>query len=106
MSGGSYGYIYSKLWNECGDRMYDPELNEMISDLCDVLHDLEWWQSSDCSEEEYRITLKRFKRKWFNTNREERLKKYIDDQVSIVREQLHKMIDLEIDEKNDSEVEK
>ena len=47
MSGGSYSYIYSTLNNECCGKMYDPEMDDMIKDLCKVLHDLEWWQSAD-----------------------------------------------------------
>lgn len=61
MSGGSYGYIYSRLEEECDDRMYDAEMNDMIKDLCEVLHDLEWWRSSDYSEDKYRATLAKFK---------------------------------------------
>lgn len=74
MSGGSYNYIYSRLKDECGNNMYDEEMNDLINDLCEVLHDLEWWQSCDTSEESYRKTLTKFKKKWFKGNREERLK--------------------------------
>ncbi len=92
MSGGSYGYIYSQLKEECGGRMYDAEMNDLIKDLCEVLHDLEWWQSGDTSEETYRETLARFKAKWFKGNRQERLKGYIDEQIGIVRSQLYSLI--------------
>ena len=92
MSGGSYEYIYYKLEEECKGRMYDAEMNDMIKDLAEVLHDLEWWQSGDSSEKDYRVTLSKFKQKWFHGNREERLKRYIDEQTSIVRRQLYKMI--------------
>lgn len=92
MSGGSYDYIYSRLEEECDGRMYDAEMNDMIKDLCQVLHDLEWWQSSDYSENEYRATLDIFKAKWFKGNREERLKGYIDNQIGILRKQLYALI--------------
>ena len=92
MSGGSYNYIYNTLKEECVGNMYDAEMNDMISDLCDVLHDLEWWQSCDYSEEQYRKTLLNFKKKWFQGNREERLKKYIDDQIGIVKNELYNVI--------------
>lgn len=92
MSGGSYNYIYSKLLTECAGSMYDAEMNDMIEDLCEVLHDLEWWQSSDSSEEQYRETLKKFKIKWFRTDRVDRLKKYIDEQISVVKRQLYSLI--------------
>lgn len=92
MSGGSYNYIYSKLKSECEGAMYDVEMNDMIEDLCNVLHDLEWWQSGDSSEAEYRETLAKFKRKWFGGTREERLKGYIDKQIGIVKRELYALI--------------
>lgn len=92
MSGGSYSYIYCTLSNECEGQMYDAEMNEMIHDLCEVLHDLEWWQSGDYGEESYRKTVREFKKKWFHGDRQERLKGYIDKQIGIVRDQLYEMI--------------
>lgn len=92
MSGGSYSYISYTLLNECENRMYDAEMNDLICDLCDVLHDLEWWQSGDSSEDHYRNTLMKFKAKWFKGNRKERLKGYIDEQIGIVRSQLYSLI--------------
>ena len=68
MSGGSYDYICYKLSNECEGRMYDAEMNDLIKDLCEVLHDLEWWQSGDTSEDCYRNTLTKFKAKWFKAD--------------------------------------
>jgi len=92
MSGGSYNYIYSRLRQECAGYMHDDEMDDLIEDLCEVLHDLEWWQSDDISEKEYRKTLKEFKKKWFKTDRNERLKEYIDNQIGIVKEKLYEMI--------------
>ena len=101
MSGGSYSYIYSTLLSECDGAMYDAEMNDMIRDLADVLHDLEWWQSGDSSEDKYRTTLASFKAKWFKGNRKERLKGYIDDQIGIVRNQLYALIGEPIGAEND-----
>ena len=92
MSGGRYNYIYYKLEEECKGAMYDVEMNDLIADLCKVLHDLEWWQSGDTSEETYRKTLSAFKKKWFKGDREKRLKEYIDEQISAVRNQLYSLI--------------
>ena len=92
MSGGSYNYVYNRLRTECEGQMYDAEMNDMITDLCDVLHDLEWWQSGDYSEYEYRETLSEFKQKWFHGDREERLKSYIDNQIGIVKANLYDLI--------------
>ena len=92
MSGGSYDYIWCKLSNECEGRMYDAEMNDLVKDLSEVLHELEWWQSGDTSEECYRKTLTKFKAKWFKADRQERLKDYIDEQIGIVRSQLYSLI--------------
>lgn len=92
MSGGSYDYIYLKVSNECNGRMYDAEMNDLIVDLSDLLHDLEWWQSGDYSEDAYRKSLMKFKTKWFKTSRSKRLKSYIDKQVDDVRNQLYALI--------------
>lgn len=99
MSGGSYDYIYLRLLDECENRMYDEEMNDLIKDLCEVLHDLEWWQSDDSDEQTYRDTLSRFKRKWFQGNREKRLKEYIDKQIGITRVNLYKLIGVESEDK-------
>ena len=65
MSGGSYNHGYINIEYEYVGRMKDNELNEMMKDLVQVLHDLEWWQSADSSEETYRETVTKFKSKWF-----------------------------------------
>jgi hypothetical protein len=66
MSGGSFNYTCFRVENEYSGRMQDEELNEMLVDFCEVLHDLEWWQSCDISEEQYRETVAKFKNKWFS----------------------------------------
>lgn len=65
MSGGSYNYEFGRIEDEYVGKMYDSQLNAMMKDLVDVLHDLEWWQSCDSSEERYRDTVRKFKKKWF-----------------------------------------
>lgn len=65
MSGGSYNYGYSTVEYTYVGEMKDTELNQMMKDLVPVLEDLEKWQESDISEERYRETVTKFKRKWF-----------------------------------------
>ena len=98
--------IYVLMEEFCNDGEYDfqvlgvsssveklnEKMNDMIEDLCNVLHDLEWWQSCDSSEAKYRETLAKFKKKWFHGDREERLKGYIDKQIGIVRRELYALI--------------
>lgn len=64
MSGGSFDYEYSRIEDLYVGEMQDADLDEMMKDLCKVLHDLEWWQSCDYSEEGYRKSANAFKQKW------------------------------------------
>lgn len=92
MSGGSYNYKYCEVDDYYVGSMYDAELDEMMKDLIEVLHDVEWWQSDDISEDDYRKTVKAFKDKWFNDDRGERLKPIIDKRINEVRTELLNMI--------------
>lgn len=65
MSGGSYNYMYCRIEDEYVGRMFDSQLDNMMKDLVDLLHDLEWWESCDYSEDTYRKTVTEFKKKWF-----------------------------------------
>lgn len=64
MSGGSYNYQYNTFENYYVNQMYDEEINALFKDIVDLLHDVEWWQSDDISEETYRETVSKFKKKW------------------------------------------
>lgn len=92
MSGGAYDYIYLTLEETCKGQMYDAEMDDLIKDLCEVLHDLEWWQSADTDEESYRKSLAKFKKKWFQGDRNKRLKAYIDKQIGAVKRSLYQLI--------------
>lgn len=93
MSGGSHDYVYCKIENELCGQMHDPELNELMSDISELAHYLEWWESGDIGEESYRKTVCKFKRKWFQSSREERLKKYVDEALERQKVELYKMIE-------------
>lgn len=105
MSGGSYNYIYNKLQTECDGYMYDDEMNDLVHDLVEVLHDVEWWQSADISEKEYRNTVTKFKKKWLIGDRNQRLKGYIDKQIGIMRNQLYDLIGVTETEKDKVDIE-
>ena len=85
MSGGAFDYMYGRIEETYVGEMQDADLDEMMKDLCVVLHDLEWWQSCDISEESYRKSAKAFKQKWLRgydwetDGRIDRAKKHIKD---------------------------
>ena len=64
MSGGSFNYMCYRVDDEYSGRMEDDELNALLKDFVEVLHDLEWWQSADIGEDTYRKTVTAFKNKW------------------------------------------
>ena len=64
MSGGSYDYKYITFDAYYVGKMYDKELDDMFKDITDLLHDVEWWQSDDIDEEDYRESVNKFKKKW------------------------------------------
>ena len=92
MSGGSHEYGYLKMDDLYVGGMYDAELDEMMCDLCNLLHDLEWWRSGDLGEEDYRESAREFKDKWFNSDRTERLKPIINYKMNKLRRELFEMI--------------
>lgn len=89
MSGGSYNYMYCRINDEYVDRMFDLQLNSMMKDLVDVLHDLEWWQSCDSSEERYRDTVRKFKKKWFKQTKID-VQKQIESKLEQTKDELLK----------------
>jgi len=90
MSGGSYDYTCFRVEEAYENKMFDVELNEMIMDLCQVLHDLEWWQSCDIGEEQYRKTIQVFKDKWFG-KRDLRLRELVNQEFDKFRENIENL---------------
>ena len=93
MSGGSRDYLYCRVKSTFVGSMYDPEIDDLMKDIVELLHDVEWYDSADIGEEDYRETVKKFKRKWFEKPRDYRLKEYVNTAVDRLREELMQMID-------------
>lgn len=89
MSGGSYNYMYCRIEEEYVDRMHDSQLNAMMKDLCKLLHDLEWWESCDYSEDTYRRTVTEFKKKWFKQTKID-VQKQIESKFEQTKDELLK----------------
>jgi hypothetical protein len=91
MSGGSYNYTCFRIEEEYVGHMHDAELDELMKDIYKVTHDLEWWQSCDIGEDDYRKTVLAFKKKWFG-KRDERLKGIIETKCAELKAELLTMI--------------
>lgn len=89
MSGGSYNYMYCRIEDEYVGRMFDRQLDEMMEDLVKVLHDLEWWRSSDTGEDTYRMAVTEFKKKWFKQRKID-VQKHIESEFERTKDELLK----------------
>lgn len=93
MSGGSHNYVYIKINEHLVGQMYDEELNDLMADIAELAHDLEWMDSSDINEEDYWEAVKKFKQKWFHGDRSSRLKGYCDKKIDQLREEIYRLLD-------------
>ena len=84
MSGGSHNYVYSTIKEELVGPMHDRELDDLMQDIADLAHDLEWADSGDYSPERYKKAVEQFKSKWFSMPRAERLRNYIDNRLAAI----------------------
>lgn len=73
----------------------------MMNDLCELLHDLEWWQSCDYSEETYRESVKKFKKKWFKQTKID-VQKQIESEFERTKNELFKEFDYLNDEREEN----
>lgn len=65
MSGGSHDYIFCKIDQYLsGGEFRDEQVDGMVEDFIKLTKALEWWQSGDKGEEDYREVLMQFKDKW------------------------------------------
>ena len=95
MSGGSMDYVCYRV-EDAASMTHDPEFAELLHDAAKVLHDEEWWLSSDSTKEDYLEALAAFKRKWFGGDRADRLKGYIDKDMEKLRDELYALIGVEV----------
>lgn len=92
MSGGHYDYMYSSIRDMYVGKMHDEELNSMMDDICDLLYELEWWQSGDTNEEHYRDAVAKFKGEWFDRTVCETMDFYADKLREKCNDYIHEML--------------
>ena len=99
MSGGRFDYINDTCKREifgwyCEDDRVpnvfeDVEISELIYDVFGLIHDYDWYASSDTSEETWLKQKSEFKKKWLKED-EERVKRIIDESIERCKTQLYK----------------
>lgn len=92
MSGGSHNYIYCRIEEDLCGRMHDAELNDLIKDIAQLAYDVEWYDSGDTGEDDYKESVARFKSKWFKQSRTKRLKGYIDKSIDDLRKEMYSLL--------------
>ena len=99
MSGGRFNYyndyLKSEMFGYGGDKpinvMEDDEISELVLDVLNLIHDLDYYQSEDTCIETYIESKKEFKKKWFG-NRKIRIEKIVDKKIERLREEVNEMI--------------
>lgn len=84
-------YLCYKIENQL-PYVDDLEVKDLMTDLAELMHDLEWWQSGDYGRDTYEKTLSKFKTKWFGDNRNERLKEYINKSLDGIKAEIDNLI--------------
>lgn len=91
MSGGSFNYMYLEIREMYSGCLKDKDLEELLDDFCQVLKELEWYESCDTSEEDYREAVEQFKKKWlsgYDNNTNKRIVRFKANFRKSVEEQL------------------
>lgn len=93
MSGGSMDYVCYRV-EDASSMTSDPEFSDLLRDAAKVLHAEEWYRSCDTTEDEYLDELAKFKAKWFDGDRSNRLQTYIDEELERTRKRCYSIIGL------------
>lgn len=84
--------MFSKVADYYYKQMHDAEMDELVGDLVDVFHDLEWYDSGDIDADAYYQTIRNFKQKWFKSDRADRLKEVVLKKLEETKEDLLRCI--------------
>lgn len=101
MSGGHFNYQDDSLksemfgWSDKRDSnpMEDVELSQMVYEILDLIHELDWYKSGDSNENDYLEAKCNFKNKWLrNENYNDVIKGLIEEEFENKKQELLKMI--------------
>ena len=103
MSGGRFDYKDSNLkyeifgWCDKPSNVFeDKEISELVWDILELIHDFDWYDSGDTSEEKYLKAKKKFKDKWLTGDREVRIKEIVDETIEDAKAELYKTFGIEV----------
>lgn len=91
MSGGSMGYTFCRI-EEYAPMLEDPEMIALAKDMAEIYRAAEWYHSGDTCRETYMKKVKEFKETWFESDRTERLKGYVNEIFDAAKEKCLEMI--------------
>lgn len=101
MSGGHFNYVDSHLkseifgWSDEPSNVFeDQEISELVWDVLNLIHDYDWYACGDTSESTYLKKKAAFKKKWFQTPPEERIKRIVDESIDDLRQELNKTFNI------------
>lgn len=104
MSGGSMDYLCYRV-EEAANAMGDRELTELVKDVAQLLHDREWYLSGDYGDETWEKSAQKFKQKWFEQPRKNRLKAFIEQIFDEAKQECLHMIGVQAARASDDEAE-
>lgn len=102
MSGGRFDYKDIALKEEIfgysekfSNVFEDREISKLVWDILELIHEFDWYSSGDTSEERYLEAKTAFKKKWLQSEPEERAKTVIDEVIEEARSELYKTYGVE-----------
>lgn len=93
MSGGHFDYLQSDMEYKLVGHMLDPELDDLMRDVVNLVEELDLYLSDDTIRKDWEEAKEKFKKKWLRGNHEERLKELVEEKVKELRDELIKMIE-------------
>ena len=94
MSGGSLNYLYGEV-ERAADSIVDPELNKLVRDMAELLHDFEWFLDGDISEGAYNKTVLEFKEKWLKRPDTIQTREMVAAELDNTTKTIYKMLGIE-----------
>lgn len=104
MSGGRFNYLDSQLKGEIfsygsnkpTNVFEDKEISELVWDVLNLIHAFDWYESGDTGRDSYLKAKEEFKKKWLQGDKDQRMKRYIDEVIEDARHELYETCGIEV----------